>query len=415
MIATANHTGFRFRRWLRFRLRTLFVLMTLVAVGLVWNRLTVDRLHKQQQAVAWIEKEGGHITYDYQVDEQGAPQRSAAPPGPEWLRRVFGPQWLVNVVGIYGGSSRLSSDIHHSFFVPRLYFNDGNIEVVNSFPTLRWLSLPDQHAMTDAGLAQVGKLKQLESLQIDGSTEITDAGLSHLTKLGKLTRVSFAGCALKGNGLGHLPCAQIRYLNLTRTRFTDANTFWIASMPQLEHLSLAETQITDDGLAKLSNLPKLTMLDLSKTSVSDAALAQLQSLPSLKHLYLADTKITDHGLSNLYGITQIESLDVSETHISDEGLSSLVDHCPSLRFINLQRTGVSISGAAKLKRLSKLRVAAVNIITLGLIRQLQTMPELQEIDAIQVRGTNIWKQEFAQIMPNCQVHYGRVPNRPMDY
>ena len=47
------------RRWLRFSLRTLLVLMTVLGVALGWLGVQVNRVRKQRDAVAWVQQVGG--------------------------------------------------------------------------------------------------------------------------------------------------------------------------------------------------------------------------------------------------------------------------------------------------------------------------------------------------------------------
>lgn len=51
------------RRYLTFSLRTLFVLVTALAV---WLGIVIDRAREQQEAVKAIEALGGVVTYDWQ-------------------------------------------------------------------------------------------------------------------------------------------------------------------------------------------------------------------------------------------------------------------------------------------------------------------------------------------------------------
>src|SRR5689334_19696866 len=51
------------RRWLRYSLRTLFVLVTLLCV---WLGLWANRAERQKRAVAWFKAHGGEVHYDYE-------------------------------------------------------------------------------------------------------------------------------------------------------------------------------------------------------------------------------------------------------------------------------------------------------------------------------------------------------------
>ena len=53
-------------RWLRFSLRTLLVVVTVLGV---WLGVQVNPVRKQRNAVAWIQEVGGTVTYDYEIGD----------------------------------------------------------------------------------------------------------------------------------------------------------------------------------------------------------------------------------------------------------------------------------------------------------------------------------------------------------
>jgi len=71
------------RRYLTFSLRTLFVLLTVLAV---WLGVVVNRAREQREAVKAIEALGGFVFYDW----QNARPATDEPAGPIWLRRTIG-------------------------------------------------------------------------------------------------------------------------------------------------------------------------------------------------------------------------------------------------------------------------------------------------------------------------------------
>ena len=87
--------------------------------------------------------------------------------------------------------------------------------------------------VTDAGLKEVAKLKQLKGLYLEG-TEITDAGLKEISKL-----------------------KQLNFLALNLTQITDAGLKEVAKLKQLRFVNLEDTKVTESGVAQLQKaLPK---------------------------------------------------------------------------------------------------------------------------------------------------------------
>src|SRR5690349_9024205 len=73
------------RRWLRYSLRTLLLLVTLFCV---WLGIQVDRAHKQQHAVRELRRLGGRVLYDCRPDTDREPS------GPAWLRKLIGQDYF---------------------------------------------------------------------------------------------------------------------------------------------------------------------------------------------------------------------------------------------------------------------------------------------------------------------------------
>ena len=87
--------------------------------------------------------------------------------------------------------------------------------------------------VTDAGLKEVAKLKQLKGLYLEG-TEITDAGLKEVVKL-----------------------KHLNFIALNLTQITDAGLKGVAKLKQLRFVNLEDTKVTKAGVDQLIKvLPK---------------------------------------------------------------------------------------------------------------------------------------------------------------
>jgi hypothetical protein len=178
------------RRWLRFSLRTLLLVVTLVAVALsVW----VNQAERQRRAVAAIRAAGGWVKYDYErrplvtgtavgFSVQSTPQSSfdGELPGPDWLCRLLGVDYFADVTWA-------------------LRFDEIDVAILCALTSLERLDLSGTQ-VSDAGLAHLSGLTSLQVLNLDG-TQVSDAGcvrLSGLTSLQELslydTQATDAGC-----------------------------------------------------------------------------------------------------------------------------------------------------------------------------------------------------------------------------
>src|SRR5262245_4289125 len=78
------------RRWFRFSLRTLLVLVAMSSAGFGWLGYKVRQKQRERYAVKVIQKLGGDVAYHHQKTANYGFDLSSASPGPAWCRRVFG-------------------------------------------------------------------------------------------------------------------------------------------------------------------------------------------------------------------------------------------------------------------------------------------------------------------------------------
>lgn len=180
---------------------------------------------------------------------------------------------------------------------------DARLAVLDDLPNLQWLELFQCGEITDEAVIRAAKLKKLRKLQF-GITRVSDKSLAALKALPNL-----------------------ELLDLNWTQVTDAGLPTIAALGSLKHLHLEGTKITDDGVAKLGSLTGLTMLNLSANSgVSDRGITSLAKLPNLATLYLRDCRIADSSLDSFRGLKKLQVLQLNGNPITQSGLNCLGNH-----------------------------------------------------------------------------------------
>lgn len=187
-----------------------------------------------------------------------------------------------------------------SLALDRMGITDGATAYFRQIPALKKLNLQGSR-ITDEGLANIGRLTQLDFLMVTGSTHwITDAGLANLRDLVNLKELFLVGDKLGDAGLARLEgLKNLERLDFLSTRATDAGLVHLAGLSKLKHLGLTRSKITDAGLARIAGLSKLENLSIGMTGVTDAGLAHLQNLKALKNLDVRDTRVTAEGLATL--------------------------------------------------------------------------------------------------------------------
>jgi hypothetical protein len=246
------------RRWLRFSLKTIFVLVTLYCV---WLAVVTLQARKQQRAVKRIQELHGAVAFAFELDAQGNWKQNPQPFVPAWIRNALGEDYFrrVAIVNFDEGSDP----------------TDDDLRVLEGLTDVQQLTLSNRKKITDAGLAHVAGLKHLNVLVLDG-TSVTGPGLRHLRGLEPLEGLTFASTPLADEGLEHL-----------------------AVLPNLRWLQLNDTKITDEGLRRLAGLQSLEDVQLVNTNVTDAGLKHLESLHRLKQILLRGTKTTPEGRAAL--------------------------------------------------------------------------------------------------------------------
>ena len=213
-----------------------------------------------------------------------------------------------------------------------LSLNDARID--RRFAGCRALSsnlrriLLDNTALDDCGLQTLARFRHLQALSLSG-TKVTDAGLANLSNETELEELYLSSTGIDGTGLKHLNrLAHLNRLELQGTQLGDAATAAIALYPQLSLLDLDSTQITDAGLANLASLSELTEVHLQDTAITDAGLKSLSGLRHMRSLNLYSTLVTDAGLMHLRSLADLEELNLANTVVTAQGAAKLKQFCP---------------------------------------------------------------------------------------
>ncbi len=167
------------RRWYQFSLRSMFVLMTLVACACSWYAYEMNKAAKRRESVAAIIKLGGKVRYDFEMRK---------PPGWfSWMRRLHDDEYLGNAASVSFRETQVT---------------DAGLVHLRDLPNLRWLLL-DSTQITDAGLVHLRGLTKLEWLELR-NTQISDAGLHNLKDLKNLVYVGLSGTQITNEGSRNL-------------------------------------------------------------------------------------------------------------------------------------------------------------------------------------------------------------------
>jgi hypothetical protein len=283
------------RRWLRFGLRTLLLVLTALSI---WLGLKVDEARRQKEAVEALQELGATVRFAHQRDNTNHTEFDANKDLkiPDWLRTLPGDDF---------------------------------------FQTVALIQLPE--TVTDKDLGHLAALPHVECLIFSQESyqeiNVTDAGLDHLPRPDRLVRLAAANALIGDAFLKRLAGATgLETLHLSGTRITDEGLRSLPRLPKLKYLGLSYTSVGDVGLAAALEEPSsLEILWLEGTQITDETLALLKDAKRIVHLSLDGTKVTNAGLRHLSGLPALLDVSIERTAATAEGLATLKQATPTLR------------------------------------------------------------------------------------
>jgi hypothetical protein len=284
VVMSAPTTQSGFRRWLRFSLRTFFLLVTVLCV---WLGIRVNQARRQKEAVEALRMRGFYVNYEHWRSDQYPEyfNSSRELPVPTWLRNLAGDDFFQKAVAIR--------------FVP---------------------------TSSDDDCIHLAALPHIEGLYVGGrGNDVSDVGLAHLPRPDRLVHFNAASTLVGDGFVKRLANANgLETLELSGTRVTDEGLQALPRLPKLKQLGLGNTQIGDKGLAAvLKDRSSLEVLWLQGTQITDESLALLKDAKRLRFLFLDDTQIRDAGLRHLYDLPALWTVHVDGTQVTSEGMAAI--------------------------------------------------------------------------------------------
>jgi hypothetical protein len=305
------------RRCLRFRLRTLLILVAIVAIPLAWIGYERRQSELERQCV---EKRLGVA---FEQFEFGGPfdswelRKFREPQG--WWRELAR-QTLGERVLEVGGMKAELVDLAplgelNSLQSLSLVYATLDESPVSGFEDVRFVR---QNKLSD--LSPLSKLKTLQELTVLNA-QVND--LAPLAKLAQLQRLSIGGTPV--SELAPLAgLKKLRYPYVSPSQVVDITP--LAALTSLEELTLSRTNVSD--IAPLTGLVNLRELLLDSTPTRD--IAPLSGLSELQLLWLQQTQVTD--VTPLAHLKQLNKLRLCSTSVRD--ISALAG-ASKLEFLDL--------------------------------------------------------------------------------
>jgi hypothetical protein len=202
--------------------------------------------------------------------------------------------------------------------------SDDWIAPLGKLTGLKSLKFTNNGKLTDAGLAHLAGLKNLEAFSFVG-TGITGRAYSGFEGWDKLIKCSHRGSSIDDEGLkqlcDHLP--HLESLSLAHAKFTDEGAPHLAKLTHLKGLELGTSNASSESLRALTGL-SLESLQLGEGFESPGCFPLVKKIATLRRLTLTNAgKLTDADFESLAGLTQLEHLELGKLELTPERLPAL--------------------------------------------------------------------------------------------
>ena len=310
-VKSNTHMKIRFQ----YKLRTLLIIVFLVACFLGWFMPIVRKAQRQRQAISVIKSHGGGIQYECSDEEtwcgDSYDHKEKWGTWRGWLDDMSHDVTYVSCWFRY--SQDVSDAIEHLPHVKHLAIGSSGLTgkdlgVLSSILHLESLVMQEASSLSDDDYRMIGPLLKLKRLNLVDN-RITDNGLDFLGGLPKLEELILKKTNIHGLGLCHLVSNnKLRKLWLIECPLNEEGMITLGKTSQLEELIIINCKLPHNSLAQLDGLLRLEKLTLANTGLSGDCLSSLPSLPHLKELVLSEPSLDGAALSYLPQLPALETL-----------------------------------------------------------------------------------------------------------
>lgn len=129
-------------------------------------------------------------------------------------------------------------------------------------------------------------------------------------------------------------------ITLDRVKLGPNAVNWLASLRELKDLSFCQTELTEDAANLLSTSTSIHSLRLTNVNLAPHTLRSLAELPNLKSIELTECGFNESDLLHLAGAQKLESLKASHCPIKPQTLARLLQVLPTLETLKLSHCGL---------------------------------------------------------------------------
>lgn len=369
----------------QFSLRSLFIVVTLLAAILGWWAWERRADHELEAHLEAIQARPSFL----------AKAQFRVPRFPLWFRAIVGDDRL-NELGItrlhFGLTAIWSPATHeHIKYLLTRYRSEIDVELkptpnddeLSTFLELERIEVLVIHDAPARLVSQLSRLPNLTNLHIGGhhGGALDDAGLIALAKMPSLRVLDIMDAhRITAKSLKQLAVtSKSESLSLWRSKLTKFGLASIASMPNLKELTLVLAPVKDDDLEALAGNDRIERLTTDLCLFTDRGLPAFRAMPHLKDLHLMGVALSDAGIAALR--TDRPHLKVSYSPIGED-LKANIDDIVVGNTTRLSVYGATDQQLADLGMPMTIDSLALNsrYLTDAILAGVETLTKLKELD-----------------------------------
>lgn len=255
-----------------------------------------------------------------------------------------------------------------SLYVRSDFLTEQSYVAISRMKHLRELCVKDNHLDNDK-TRHLGRLTDLEMLEIGGARRVTDEGMVWLGRLQKLHTLELSfGQYIPFDGRTHRPkqyhtktpgdetfkqlskLVGLRKLVLGSNSDVDGEGMRaISTLTELRHLELDSVELRDEHFAQLDGLVHLEHIDIGGKHLTAKSLVHLLSIEGLqlKHLRFPSV-LTDEEVAMLAEHKRLTSLSIGGPGITDRSIGVLAGF-GALEYLSVGSSGLTEAGRERLE------------------------------------------------------------------
>jgi hypothetical protein len=348
-------------RRMRFGIKTLFAIVTILCVLLAMIARPLVEAHRHRGLIAQVTSLGGKVSHLGWVSRPFSPSRAL-------LAMVDVSYANYPVYGLDFSGTKL---------------NDDDLALINQVEHIRELILRNTQ-ISDEGLPYLQKVRLLRSLDLRGTT-VTDRGLAHLQDMNDLVSVRLAQTKVTYAALEALD-ARLPYTESCEERAIDE-----LQLPGIQMVAFPGTvQVarSHEPSRSFNTVGRARFIAVGMQqqplSISAEHVTHLAHLSSLKEMRINSVTFDSQCLSGLGPLPKLEQIDIYFTNLTDTDLKSI----------------------ARQTQLRTLTIYKANELTDAGVAQLESLTNLQNLRIASCEGvTKAGMEALAIRLPNCKCEF----------